>query len=81
MNVGWFVQTPFGFKVYESQIGRFFRDVASSRSRESVVYKSTGRQRGSASRRRDPYLAHWHHLDWSGPRKVRSPGDYFGDAA
>ena len=81
MNVGWLVPTPQGFRIYESRTGRFFRDVASARCRQQVVYKSTSRSRGCATRRRDPYLRHWEHLDWSGPRKVRSPIDDFDGAA
>lgn len=74
MIVGWATKTSAGVTLYASQRGRFFRDVASARSRESVVYKATGRQRGCASRRRDHYLRHWEHLDWSAPRKVRTSG-------
>ncbi len=81
MRVGWVVHTPAGFRIYQSQQGRFFHDPATARSRENVVYKKIGK-RNAATRRRDHYLAHWHHLDWSGPRQVRSSRQYDGpDAA
>ena len=37
MNIGWVEKTVLGVRLYESRIGRFFRDVASARSRDSVV--------------------------------------------
>lgn len=80
MIVGWVTITDCGVRLWQSQRGRFFRDVASARSRDNVLYKKHGR-RNAATRRRDSYLFHYQHLDWNGSRDVKFSGDYSPEAA
>lgn len=61
MIVGWMAQTASGVRLYQSQRGRFFRDVVAARARENVVGRKHLR-RSNAAGRREPYLLHWQHL-------------------
>lgn len=81
MNVGWIEKTVAGIRLFESKRGRYFRDPASARARETVVARATRRERGCASQRRDTYLLAYQHLDWSGPRAVRNSWQFPDDAA
>ncbi len=62
MIVGWITKTATGVRLWESQRGRYFRDVAYARSRESVLRKKQS-WRSCAALRRDPYLMNRQHLD------------------
>lgn len=80
MIVGWVERTAGGFRVYESQRGRYFRDPVRARARETVTWKAHQR-RSSASQRREPYLASYSHLSESLPRAIRRSDPEFGGAA
>lgn len=62
MIVGWAEKTAGGVRIWESKSGRFFRDPASARSRDTVV-RRRNRMRSHGASRREPYLIHWNHLD------------------
>lgn len=62
MIVGWTEPTAGGVRIYRSQMGRFFRDVANARSRETVIRRNN-LMRSCAHGRREPYLLNRQHLD------------------
>jgi hypothetical protein len=70
LNVGWVEKTAGGFRIFESQRGRYFRDPVRARARETVTWKRNCR-RSSAGQRREPYLAVHQHLEFALPRAIR----------
>lgn len=73
MIVGWVEKTTGGFRIFESQRGRYFRDPVRARARETILWKRNSR-RSSAGQRREPYLAAHQHLDFGLPRAIRVAG-------
>ena len=71
LNVGWVEKTAGGFRIFESQRGRYFRDRVRARARETVVWKRNCR-RSAAGQRREPYLVNFQHLDFALPRAIRT---------
>lgn len=80
MIVGWVEKTAGGFRIFESQRGRYFRDVVRARARETVVWKRNQR-RSSESQRRAHYLASYNHLTQNQPRAIRFFDPEMGGAA
>lgn len=62
MIVGWVTVTARGVRLWPSQRGRYFRDPASAKARETVVLRNN-LARTYAAHRRDPYHLGRQHLN------------------